>query len=258
MKANEIRAKLEKAQEVVAKKEATLERHIAKSIKIQNEIIARGWNLEAGKYQKIDTEEHEDCYWTFCDYANAVESIKDTKEAIKEKKAIVSKWAVKLEEALKEEKEADELPEVLKTFRNEVVKMWNRWDKEKREEYRNIYKQMQEEDTDRLKMNAYREFIKRYKYTGYEFMRITDEEINKTNTRNAEALVMNLWTRVKEIVGMVTDYEELIIRQGNEWEGIVINGFVKGTNGTALVETIGAGGYNIQKFHYRTLVKKYQ
>ena len=37
-------------------------------------------------------------------------------------------------------------------------------------------------------------------------------------------------------------------------EGICINGFVKGTAGTARVESITAGGWNIQKLHIRTLV----
>lgn len=256
MKATEIREKLNKAQETVTKKEGTLARYIKKEEKLRSQIEAKGWDVEAGRYQKMNTAEHDDCYWTFCDYEDILDGIKRTEKAIEEKKATVEKWQEKLEKALKEEKEADTLPEVLKTFEEEVIKEWNEWDRNRREYLRKEYKKMQEEDEDRLKRKAFKNFIKKYKYAGYEFMSATDEEINKENTKHARNLVMNLWKRVKDITGEVTNYEYLTVTCGNEWEGAVVNGWVEGENGKALVETIGAGGYNIQKFHYRTLVKK--
>lgn len=33
-----------------------------------------------------------------------------------------------------------------------------------------------------------------------------------------------------------------------------IAGVIYGENGSATIQTIGAGGYNIQRFHFRTLV----
>ena len=33
-----------------------------------------------------------------------------------------------------------------------------------------------------------------------------------------------------------------------------INGIIVGTEGKAKIQTIGAGGYNIQCFHFRTLI----
>lgn len=55
--------------------------------------------------------------------------------------------------------------------------------------------------------------------------------------------------RTNRIVGQITDASNLYI--GNKGD---LNGFIIGTKGTAKVQTIGAGGYNIQCYHFRTLI----
>lgn len=57
--------------------------------------------------------------------------------------------------------------------------------------------------------------------------------------------------RTNTIVGVITDASGL--RVGNKGD---LNGYIIGTKGTAKVETIGAGGYNIQCFHFRTLINQ--
>jgi predicted RNA-binding protein Jag len=57
--------------------------------------------------------------------------------------------------------------------------------------------------------------------------------------------------RVKEITGNIQDASFLSI--GNNGE---INGIAIGDKGKASVNTISAGGYNIQCFHYRVLVNE--
>lgn len=58
--------------------------------------------------------------------------------------------------------------------------------------------------------------------------------------------------RTNEIVGTITDASGL--RVGSKGD---LNGLIKGTDGIASVQTIGAGGYNIQCFHFRTLINRY-
>lgn len=58
--------------------------------------------------------------------------------------------------------------------------------------------------------------------------------------------------RTNYIVGQITDASNLYI--GNKGD---LNGFIIGTKGTAKVQTIGAGGYNIQCYHFRTLINKW-
>ena len=55
--------------------------------------------------------------------------------------------------------------------------------------------------------------------------------------------------RTNKIVGQITDASNL--STGNKGD---LNGVITGTKGSARVTTIGAGGYNIQCFHFRTLI----
>lgn len=55
--------------------------------------------------------------------------------------------------------------------------------------------------------------------------------------------------RTNAIVGTITDASGLSVGSKGD-----LNGYIYGDKGTAKVQTIGAGGYNIQCFHFRTLI----
>ena len=57
--------------------------------------------------------------------------------------------------------------------------------------------------------------------------------------------------RTNAIVGEITDATGLVVGEKDD-----LNGYIVGTRGTAKVQTIGAGGYNIQCFHFRTLIHR--
>ncbi|PGK15208.1 hypothetical protein CN895_07615 [Bacillus cereus] len=61
----------------------------------------------------------------------------------------------------------------------------------------------------------------------------------------------NFIERIKEVAGEISDATALRIAQNG-----AINGTVIGNKGKAHVWTTHAGGYNIQRFHYRVLVKE--
>ncbi len=61
----------------------------------------------------------------------------------------------------------------------------------------------------------------------------------------------DLLNRVIAITGPIKDAYGLYVGLKGDLDGVVV-----GENGTAQVQTIGAGGWNIQRYHYRTLVKK--
>lgn len=77
-----------------------------------------------------------------------------------------------------------------------------------------------------------------------------EERLETLLEREKNAKRQGLIVRVREIVGEVTDAAGLYVADDGE-----INGVVVGTQGKARVTTISAGGYNVQCFHFRVLVK---
>ena len=82
----------------------------------------------------------------------------------------------------------------------------------------------------------------------------TMNSLKRDAKNDSERLVKNLFYRVYNKVGDIESFN-LRIEQGNEYEGAVLAGNVKGNKGKATVKTVYAGGYNIQCFHVRCLVK---
>ncbi|MNV67543.1 hypothetical protein D3C71_1603470 [compost metagenome] len=75
--------------------------------------------------------------------------------------------------------------------------------------------------------------------------------LEKVLEREKKDKILDLINRINKVVGSIKDASNLSISPtGN------INGFIVGDKGKAYIETIGAGGYNIQCYHFRTLVNK--
>lgn len=89
--------------------------------------------------------------------------------------------------------------------------------------------------------------LKLYQDAGNKWEKELEKEIEKDKNNKRQFLI----SRVKEITGQITDAKGLRIGMNGE-----INGLIVGIKGTAKVETISAGGYNIQCWHFRVLVKE--
>ena len=217
--------------------------------------------LTEGKWEDI-----EDAYYKLYDY---VESIRNSQTAISEREVQIAKYKEKLEQAYEKERFFETLPKIIVDFMDSVVESWDLWDKMKRESVKEAQKRHQRYYdearpcyfTDRARYDAMmkeaRELQERYSvFEWYELPCLDDQQIHDRNVKAGKALVMDLYNRICLITKDIEDASNLKVTRGNE-NFAVINGIVKGTNGkTAKVQSVGAGGWNIQRFHIRTLVNE--
>lgn len=216
------KAKIEKKQNTIVKKTALIEKKEAKLPKL--------------------TDENE-IFWMNCDIKHLHEDIERLGGEIEETKASLAKYEAQMAGEL--EKEAvllKEVPESMKRMQTELVTRWDEYDIARRESIKEDRRTME-----------YKEFCKKYRgFNVIDLMYRTDEQIHKSNEQDAKMMILGLYYRVKDITGEVTDWSGIACEVGNM--GAVLTGFVIGKEGRAEVETILAGGYNIQRLHVRTLV----
>lgn len=166
------------------------------------------------------------------------DDLRRRKEELEEKKQNLKNWQGKLEQLNAENKKLNELPEQLKAMQKQIAE-------EIEEDTRQFIEKMKKDS----KEMEYKEFRKRYKYSvelKYYYMK--DDEIKKEAAHEAKEYVLDLIHRAEKKVGQITKWNVHIdIR--------ALNGWVEGTKGKAVIETIFAGGYNIQCLHTRVLVK---
>ena len=135
-----------------------------------------------------------------------------------------------------------DLPDVLRKLQEELVMRWDKWDMERRDKIIADYRELD-----------YKEFSKIYTHADVVFKGKSDEQIHDDNVQAAEDLIIDLIYRVRSITGEITDWSNIRATAGTGGF-TVLNGTVVGKEGIACVESITAGGYNIQRLHIRVLV----
>lgn len=146
------------------------------------------------------------------------------------------------------------LPQVLIDFKNNLIKHWDEYDTWKKQTIKEEYKNQPQGIGTEYRQWQYN-MREKWGRGWYDFLYITSEQIHKNNVKDAESLVLNLINRTIEFTGEITDCSGLSLDNDNQGY-LIINGLVIGEKGKARVESIGAGGYNIQRYHIRVLVKE--
>lgn len=251
MKIETLKERIKKAETKISKKQATIEKK-QKGIEKKKELLMKKYGWDAGAHNMYDQEARlqygktsegsDEIYWLMCDIDGYEEDIKRLHKEIPNIENTVEKYKAQLAgEIERESMFINDIPEAMKELESRLIEEWNRWDIERRNRLKKSYKEL-----------GHREFREIYSLADYNFMYSTDEEINTSNQRFARHEVLDLYIRVKDVTGEVTDWSGITLTDGNTFP--VLNGVVTGKEGKASVESIVAGGYNIQRLHIRTLV----
>lgn len=97
-------------------------------------------------------------------------------------------------------------------------------------------------------LNPYTDRVYDQSEFGYKMI-FNTEKLKRDLDQEADRKYDFIIERTNAIVGRITDASNLEIGDKDD-----LNGYIIGTRGKAKVQTIGAGGYNIQCFHFRTLI----
>ncbi|MFB0831524.1 hypothetical protein ACEU2D_18215 [Brevibacillus laterosporus] len=286
MNVGELEIRVAKAKEKVEKCKATISRHEGQLAKKLAVISKHGITLENMEEKKwsggIAGTGGSAYYWDICAVERKQDDIKRANYRLKEAETILDKWQAKLNiEFEKQRFLSEQAPDA-------IIEFLNRWKEKARDWYIKAHARYQElraelevatKDADErfLAQNPeactwgrdYESFIKGDK----EIKRISGaiamlggtvatlatyrqkEErlawLERMLEEDRKAKLFDLIHRINDVVGTIEDASQLRVSQKGNLDGVIT-----GEKGKAKIETIGAGGYNIQCFHYRTLVHK--
>lgn len=261
----------------IEKSKSTLARHQARLEKKTQECKKLGiddpetWD----RYTEGRTNEQ---YWAKCEYDSVKSDIESTQKKIKEFQERLQFWKDKK----KSEDEKNNVPmipaveEFLKNWKENAYEYYKQqvnslvsWSKKYDNYYRKTIKELEKVYGARVhRLDKEVEEIKKSKNVDYKYKeeyirknytqdivslsksRNLDKDLNNMLNQEVQNKRIDLYYRCSAVVGVITDASGLYL--GNNGS---INGIIIGENGKAKVETIFAGGYNIQCLHYRVLIK---
>lgn len=291
MKIETLKEKIENARLKVEKCEKTIERHENQLVKkLDKASKTFGFDFTGFEKEEIEAykdDHHEELrthenYWDLIDVIRKFEDIKGARGKLADADRVLKNWEDKLAVELEAERYLeDNAPEVIMEFIENWKRMAYDWHVKRFEDYQSFKKKLKEDlaearrelginermmptraqDKELQKVGLdYKSINKRkVEFAGMTVMKL-DEIRNETERwawldRKLEvekkAKLLDLVYRLNNEVGKTLDATDLRIgAEGN------LNGIVIGETGKVKVETVGAGGWNIQCFHYRTLMHK--
>ena len=223
MDIQKLQERIDKAQEKIDKKYNTIEKTKARIEKLTAK-IATFEHKTREELRTIPSEERtEENFYTPWEVLFKLEvaedSIKANYKEIKKIEGTLKKYQDQMVKENNNLNKVENIPEILKNLIEKII-----------------------EENDKLAINDPKEVR-------------SSEEIHKDNVDFANYLVLNLIARTENVVGEITSWNEFRITAGSHHLP-VFNGVVNGTKGNAIIETIEAGGWNVQRWHLRVLVKK--
>jgi hypothetical protein len=286
MEIKELEVKVAKAAEKVTAIKGTIQRH-EKGVEKKLAVVAKfGITLDNMEEMKwlggVAGTGGSDHYWEICQVEQKQDDIKGATRKLKEAELILENWKGKLSVEVEKERFLNEqAPAIIVEFLNQWKEMARGWYIKAHTRYVELRTQLTEAKKDaegrflaenpdkRAWGREYDKFMKSDiavknivasvamlggAVATMATYRQEDERLKwleKMLEADRKAKLLDLIYRINEVVGKITDAALLRVSEKGNLDGIII-----GEQGRAKIETIGAGGYAIQIFHYRTLVHK--
>ena len=218
MTISDLKIRIEKANEKVQKKLATIDKK-------------EKW-IASGKKDDFEVKWLQD-------------DIKRLKSEIAETEKTIEKYEKQLSGEIEQERILfNEIPESMKLMQTELVERWDAWDIERRNRMKDDYRNL-----------GWKEYQKKYRGSDVQFKDKTDEQIHNSNIQNAKYLIIDLYYRVKKITGEVTDWSGIRAARG-ACGMVVLLGFVTGKEGRAEILPVAITFKGFTSGFWFTMYKK--
>ena len=208
--------------------------------------------------------------WTNNPYYYSEDDLKWTNKDLETAKAALEKYRAQLKEATDKEnsRNVEVIIKFLENWKAKTMKFYITMldsyltaNEEFHREYKELDSQVWNRELSREERNAARaakhrladEFRTTWSWISeyVERKQLNLERLDKDLSREADRKYDFIIERTTAITGEITDASNLHFGE----DGCELNGYIIGKEGRAKVQTIGAGGWNIQRFHFRTLVR---
>ena len=263
MKIETLKDRISKAEETITKKQTTIEKKVA---------------LIAKKQDKMTKVEPDEARWLKFDIEYLQDDIVRLQKEVAEKQKSLEGYKEQLEKEIEKENSRnikvildflEMWKGLVKNFYEESLPKWieareayykadsNYCDEFNRGDWRRTDDKTKLEELKKVRKIAKARFDE-WKFlnpyiVGHTEVSLDWEKIQKDLDYEATCKYDFIIERTNRIVGQITDASYLSISEKGD-----LNGIIYGTKGKAFVETIGAGGYNIQCFHFRTLIHEWK
>lgn len=257
MEINQLYQRMKASKDAYEKQLKTIERHKKSIAKKEIEIKAQGGDLSK---TSSDYFHSNDLYWLFSNLEGAKENLENAEKKLRQLEVTIAKWEQKVKDnEAKKEKIEQDVPQAIKDFLNDWADKAFNWYIERLTAYRKLRNKIGSDyNLGEIDYPEYKSKLKDLKDKYYDtilgILLNSTSPVSKLRSiieKDKENKTLDLIRRVESITGKIIDAKHLEVSEKGELDGIVI-----GEIGKAKVETISAGGYNIQCFHYRVLVKE--
>lgn len=241
MQLSTLNDRIKNIEERINKKEKTVANKTKLLAKKEKLIVDAGYDLN----DRESIKQNSQMFWIMFDIDNLKEDLVRLPKEIEELKKTLKNYQEQLVGQVdKENTYSTEVPEVLKALEDELVEKWTAFDIKRKNQIWEARRSLSYEKC--------RKMFSKYEFNTLAYR--SDEEIRKDSEKDAKAMVLNLYNRIKDITGEVTDWSGITLAPGARGSA-VLNGTVTGVKGKCSVESIYAEG-PIQRLHVRVLTKE--